>query len=95
MNARLKLVAPSSRRTPRTGVRPFKTFYYSRGSREADWSFTGSAKTKQGAVQAAFRRLLETRAWSAVVHDEDGVPCARLMRQGNRIVVVGFWGDAS
>lgn len=87
MTARLKLVVPEPHSA---GPRPFRTFYFGPRSRETEWSHRGAAKTREGAVRAAFWQLVQRRAHSAVVHDEDGVVVARLTRQGRAISVVGI-----
>ena len=89
MSARLALV-PVAPPTPAPSARPFRTFYYGPKAREAEWSHRGSAGTRKGAVIAAMRWIIERRAHSAIIHDEDGVVCARVMRQPRgRILVIG------
>lgn len=87
MTSALRLVPPVV--APRSGVRPFRTFYYGPRSSETEWSHRGSAKTREGAVRAAFWQIVCRRAQSAIVHDEDGVVVARLARKGKSIAVIG------
>lgn len=82
--------AEGMQKGPQSGPRPFRTFYFGPRSRETEWSHRGSAKTREGAVRAAFWQLVCRRAQSAVVHDEDGVVVARLRRNGKSISVVGI-----
>lgn len=84
---RLRLVETAQ--APQCGTRPFRTFYFGPRSRDTEWSHRGSAKTREGAVRAAFWQIVQRRAASAVVHDEDGVVVARLARKGKSISVVG------
>lgn len=87
MSARLALVPQVA---PAPSARPFRTFYYGPKAREAEWSHRGSAGTRKGAIIAAMRWVIERRAESAVIHNEDSVVCARVARQPRgRILVIG------
>lgn len=70
--------------------RPFETFYFSRvGNRYAAWAAKGRAATAEGALRAAFNRVLQGRAEEALVHSEAGVVIARVWRSGAGIRAVG------
>lgn len=69
--------------------RPFATYYYGEGAREGQWSRIGRASTRNGAIRAALRHLLEGTAASAVIYDESQAFVARLHRQGGVIRIVG------
>jgi tRNA G46 methylase TrmB len=47
------------------------------------------AATLRGAIRAALRHLLEGTAQNALVHNEDAVVVARLIRDGSVIRIVG------
>ena len=84
-----------SQPTPvRRCLRPFATFYYGPRATLSQWSHRGNAGSVRGAILAATRQLVDGRAKTALVHDEDGVVIARLERTPTalRIVCVGWEG---
>ncbi len=70
-------------------ARPFATYYYQGKPGKGDWSRIGRAATHNGAIRAALRYLLEGTAQNALVHNEDAVVVARLIRDGSVIRIVG------
>ncbi len=70
-------------------ARPFATYYYQGKPGKGDWSRIGRAATLRGAIRAALRHLLEGTAQNALVHNEDAVVVARLIRDGSVIRIVG------
>lgn len=69
--------------------RPFATYYFTGKYTPGAWSRIGRAATLHGAVRAALSHLLIGQAQNAVVHNEDGVVIARLIRDGSVIRIVG------
>jgi len=69
--------------------RPFATYYFAGRYTPGQWSRIGRSATKNNAIRAALRHLLEGTALTAIVHDEGEVVVARLTRDGNVIRVVG------
>lgn len=71
------------------GPRPFLTHYYDPNSRAHDWKAVGRAKTVEGAIIAAVRRVLDGRASSAIIHDESGVVVRRVLTRPTGIMILG------
>jgi hypothetical protein len=68
-------------RAAKAPARPIATYYYDTTNSPADqWCSIGRAATIEGALRAAFRRVLDLQAERALIHDEFGVVVARLHR---------------
>lgn len=77
---------PQSQRTSR--ARPFVTYYYT-GTPSSSWSRIGRAVTRQGAICAATRHLIDGEAKTALVCDEDDCVLVRLVRAATGIRIAG------
>jgi hypothetical protein len=70
--------------------RPYATYYYGSPNDPLNqWSAVGRACSRQGAIVAAIRRILEGRARFAIIHGPDGVVEAQIRRANNRITTLG------
>jgi len=70
--------------------RPYATYYYGSPNDPLNqWSAIGRACSRQGAIVAAIRRMLEGRARFAIIHGLDGVVEAQIRRANNRIRILG------
>ena len=75
--------------------RPFATYYYDARASVSDWSGRGRAASLRGAVLAATRRLIDRRAFSALIHDEDGVVIAQVRWARGAIHITGVFDHAT
>lgn len=70
-------------------ARPYSTYYYDSASGSVgDWNAIGRAATVNGAIRAAFCRILFEKAERALVHSEYGEVIARLHRTPKGIQTV-------
>lgn len=74
---------PQSQRTSR--ARPFVTYYYTGTPSPSSWSRIGRAVTRQGAICAATRRLVDGEAKTALVCDEGGYMLVRISKLARMI----------
>lgn len=73
---------------PVAHARPFATYYYGIRSAAHDWSRIGRAVTERGAIRAAVMRIVDREYHEAIIHNEEMVVVARIMRERNKIVII-------
>jgi len=72
-------------------LRPIAIGYYSHvRDPDKDYSVVSHAKSVRNAARAAFTRILDRRAYKALIHAENGVVVARIWRERNKIHSVGM-----